>query len=163
MFMKYCLILAMLMPILSWAQNCNVKTTRDPYTKEMKVSTGFFSLNAARGSIEATKSDIDFMFALEGKCFDEASNAAVFFEGSRLRTNFKNTGTMNCDGLFHFTFRNTNPSPTALQNLGSKKITSIRFKDNSGKETGVTFTPEQQQQFMDLVNCVMSEAKKLVQ
>ena len=103
------------------------------------------------------------MFALEGKCFDDASNAAVFFEGSRLKTNFKNTGTMNCDGLFHFTFRNTNPSPTALQNLGNKKITSIRFKDNSGKETGVSLTPEQQQQFMDLVNCVINEAKKLAQ
>jgi hypothetical protein len=103
------------------------------------------------------------MFQLEGKCFDGASNAAVFFEGSRLKTNFKNTGTMNCDGLFHFTFRNTNPSPTALQNLGSKKISSIRFKDNSGKETGVMLTPAQQQQLMDLANCVISEAKKLVQ
>jgi hypothetical protein len=70
---------------------------------------------------------------------------------------------MNCDGLFHFTFRNTNPSPTALQNLGNKKITSIRFKDNSGKETGVILTPAQQQQLMDLANCVISEAKKLVQ
>jgi hypothetical protein len=161
--MKYCLVLVMLCPFLSWSQNCNLKTTRDPYTKEIKVSTGFFPLNTARGSIEATKSDIDFMFAVEGKCFDDASNAAVFFDGSRLKSNFKNTGTMNCDGLFHFTFRNTNPSPTALQNLGTKKITSIRFKDNSGKETGVIFTPAQQQQFMDLVNCVISEAKKLVQ
>ncbi|TMI85869.1 MAG: hypothetical protein E6H10_01895 [Bacteroidetes bacterium] len=161
--MKYGLVLALLIPILSWSQNCNLKTTRDPYTKEIKVSTGFFSLNTARGSIEATKSDIDFMFSLDGKCFDNTSNAAVFFEGSRLKTNFKNTGTMNCDGLFHFTFRNTNPSPTALQNLGSKKITSIRFKDNSGKETGVTLTPAQQQQFMDLVNCLINEAKKLAQ
>jgi hypothetical protein len=163
MCMKYCLVLAMLVPVFSWSQNCNVKTTRDPYTKEMKVSTGFFSLNTARASIEATKSEIDFMFELEDKCFDDASNAAVFFEGSRLKTNFKNTGTMNCDGLFHFTFRNTNPSPTSLQNLGSKKITSIRFKDNSGKENGVSLTPAQQQQFMDLVNCVINEAKKLVQ
>ena len=159
--MKYCLVAVMLLPVLSWAQNCKVKTTRDPYTKELKVSTWLFSFNAARASIEATKSDIDFMFEVESKCFDNASNAAVFFEGSRLKTNFKNTGTMNCDGLFHFTFRNTNPAPTALQNLGSKKVTSIRFKDNSGKETGVSLTPDQQQQFMDLVNCVINEAKKL--
>ena len=102
------------------------------------------------------------MFALEGKCFDDASTAAVFFEGTKLKTNFKNSGTMNCQGLFHFTFRNTNPSPSALLNLGAKKITAIRFKDNTAKETGISFTAEQQQTFTNLTNCIINEAKKLL-
>ena len=164
MSMKYALALALLMPVFCWAQNCQLKIIKDPYTKETKISTGFFSLNGCQVSIEATKSDIDVMFSLgSGKCFDDASTAAVFFDGIRYKTNFKNNGTMNCDGLFHFTFRNTNPVPTALQNLGNKKIASIRFKDNRNKETIVTLTPDQQQKFLELTNCIINEAKKLAQ
>lgn len=160
--MKYTLVLAILLPFFSTAQNCNLRSSKDPYTKEIKISTGLISLNAAQVSIEATKAEIDFMFSLPGKCFDDASTAGLYFEGTRLKTNFKNSGTMNCDGLFHFTFRNTNPLPTALQNLGSKKVTSMRFKDNTGKETIVTLTPAQQQMFIDDVNCIINEAKKLL-
>ena len=70
---------------------------------------------------------------------------------------------MNCNGLFHFTFKNTNPSPTGLQNLGTKKITSIRFKDNTNKETSISLTEDQQQMFINLVNCMIDESKKLSQ
>jgi hypothetical protein len=101
------------------------------------------------------------MFSIEGKCFDDASIASVFFEGTRVKSNFKNSGTMNCDGLFHFTFRNTNPLPSALSNLGAKKATAIRFKDNSNKETGIILTTEQQQTLTTLINCMINEAKKL--
>jgi hypothetical protein len=125
------------------------------------VSTGLVSLNNAGYSIQATKSEIDFMFSIEGKCFDDASSASVFFEGTRVKSNFKNSGTMNCDGLFHFTFRNTNPLPSALSNLGTKKITAIRFKDNSNKEAGIILTAEQQQMLTTLINCMINEAKKL--
>ena len=160
--MKYISCLLLLLPFFSKAQDCNLKNSKDPYTREIKISTGLISLNAGQYSIEATKSEIDFMFSLEGKCFDDASTAAVFFEGTKLKTNFKNSGTMNCQVLFHFTFRNTNPSPSALLNLGAKKITAIRFKDNTGKETGISFTAEQQQTFTTLINCIINEAKKLL-
>jgi hypothetical protein len=164
MIMKYCFSLLLMLPFFSRAQDCHLKTSKDPYTKEIKISTGFISLTGSQLSVEATKSEIDFMFSLEGgKCFDDASTASVFYEGTRLKTNFKNSGTMNCDGLFHFTFRNTNPSPSALQNLAIKKISSIRFKDNTKKETGVTLTSEQQQMLMNLTNCIITEAKKLLQ
>jgi hypothetical protein len=159
--MKYCFVLLLLSPFFSPAQECNLKTTKDPYTREIKLSTGLVSLNNTQYSIQATKSEIDFMFSIEGKCFDDASTASVFFEGSRLKSNFKNGGTTNCDGLFHFTFRNTDPLPSALSNLGTKKITSIRFKDNTNKETGIILTAEQQQIFSNLINCVISEGKKL--
>ena len=143
------------------AQDCNLRTSKDPYTREVKVSTGLISLNNAQYSIQATKSEIDFMFSIEGKCFDDASSASVFFEGTKVKSNFRNGGTTNCDGLFHFTFRNTDPLPSPLTNLGTKKITSIRFKDNTNKETGIMFTAEQEQMFSDLINCIMNEAKKL--
>ena len=159
--MKYWFPLLLLSPFFSKAQDCNLRTTKDPYTREIKVSTGLVSLNNAGYSIQVTKSEIDFMFSIERKCFDDASSAAVFFEGTRVKSNFKNSGTMNCDGLFHFTFRNTNPVPSALSNLGTKKITAIRFKDNSNKETGVILTPEQQQTLTTLINCMINEAKKL--
>jgi hypothetical protein len=161
--MKYILVFLFLTPIAAVAQNCNLKTARDPYTKEIKVSTGMVELNSGQYSIEATKTGIDFMFSLESKCFDDASTATAFFEGTRLKTNFRNSGTMNCDGLFHISFRNTNPVQSALQNLGSKKVGSIRFKDNSGKETGISLTAEQQQAFMDFINCIISESQKLLQ
>ncbi|HEV8504788.1 MAG TPA: hypothetical protein VGQ53_05295, partial [Chitinophagaceae bacterium] len=132
-----------------------------PYTREIKVSTGLVTLNNAQYSIQATKSEIDFMFSLEGKCFDDVSTASVFFDGTRVKSNFKNSGTMNCEGLFHFTFRNTNPLPSALSNLGTKKITAIRFKDNTNKETGIILTADQQQMLTTLVNCMINEAKKL--
>ena len=159
--MKYFLALLLLSPVFSAAQDCNLKTTKDPYTREIKVSTGLVSLNNGQYSIQTTKSEIDFMFVVEGKCFDDASAASVFFDGTRLKTNFKNSGTTNCDGFFHFTFRNTNPLPSALSNLGSKKINSIRFKDNTNKETGILFTADQQQELTKLVNCMINEAKKL--
>jgi len=161
--MKYCTLIFILFPFALHSQDCNLKSSKDPYTREIKISTGLIPLNSGQFSIEASKSQIDFMFVIEGKCFDDASTAAVFFEGTRSKTNLKNSGTMNCDGLFHFTFRNTDPAQSSLINLGSKKITSIRFKDNTNKETGISFTAEQQQLFEDLTNCIISGSKKLLQ
>jgi len=161
--MKYVFTIFILFPVFSFAQECNVKSIRDPYTHEVKITTGLISLNSGQYSIEATKTQIDFMFTLEGKCFDDASTAAVFFEGTRLKSNFRNSGTMNCNGIFHFMFRNTNPSATALQNLGNKRISSIRFKDNTNKETSVSLTEDQQQKLMNLINCMINESKKLSQ
>ena len=161
--MKYVLAVLFIVPLLCQGQDCGLKNTKDPYTREVKISTGLVSFNNGQFSIEATKSEIDFMFSLEEKCFDAASTASVYFEGTKVKTNLKNSGTMNCQGLFHFTFRNTNPSPSALLNLSAKKVTSIRFKDNTGKETGVNFTAEQQQTFSSLTGCITNEAKKLLQ
>lgn len=156
--------LLLLLPFCVKAQDCKLKRQKDTYTKEIKISTGFISLEGALLSIEATKTEIDFLFSLgANKCFDDASTAAVNFEGIRYKTNFKNSGTMNCEGLFHFTFRNTAMTPTALQNLAVKKISSIRFKDNSKKETEVKLTAEQQLMLINLTTCVINEAKKLLQ
>jgi hypothetical protein len=162
--MKYVFALLLLSPFCARTQDCTLKKEKDTYTKEMKISTGFITLEGAMVSIEANKTEIDFLFSLSNnnKCFDDASAAAVFFENSKYKSNYKNNGTMNCQGLFHFIFRNTTSTPTALQNLANKKITSIKFKDGSGKETEVSFTPGQQQTFMTLAACMIKEAKTLL-
>jgi hypothetical protein len=161
--MKFYCLLFFFIPATMSAQDCALKKTKDPYTKEVKISTGFIQLQGASVSIEATKSEIDFLFSLgPNKCFDDGSTAAITYEGSRTKTNLKNGGTMNCDGLFHFNFRNVTMTPYALQNLAQKKISAIRFKDNSKTETEVTVTPEQQKQLMDLTMCIINESKTLI-
>ena len=156
-------LLLLLLPCFGLAQDCNLKSSKDPYTREVKVSTGLVQVNNAQYSIEATKSQIDFLFVLDGKCFDDNSTASVFFTGTKMKSNFRNGGTMNCTGLFHLTFRNTNPSQSNLQNLASKKISAIRIKDNTNKEMGIEFNEEQQSMLMKQINCVLEEAKKLLQ
>jgi hypothetical protein len=162
--MKYPFCLLLLLPLYTIAQDCKLKNRKDPYTREIKLSTGFIQLGGAQVSMEGSKSEVDFMFSFgSGKCFDDACTAALYYEGSKVKNNFKNNGTMNCDGLFHFTFRNTNPTPSALQNLATKKVTSIHFKDNTKKEIVVTLTAEQQQIFASQAACIISETKKLLQ
>lgn len=161
--MKNVVILLVLLPRLVYSQDCNLKTTKDIYTKEVKITTGLIALNTGQYSIEASKSGIDIMFSIGESCYDDNSSAAVYYAGTRLKTNFRNGGAMNCNGIFHFAFRNTNPTQTNLQNLGSKKISAIRFKDNTNKEIGVSLTDDQQQTFMNLINCIITQSKTLLQ
>jgi hypothetical protein len=153
----------MIFPLAGMSQDCSLKEEKDPYTKEIKISTGFITLNGAMVSIEATKTEIDFLFSINGKCFDDASTASIFFEGSKMKTNAKNTGTMNCDGLFHFNFKNAASTPSLLQNLVTKKTTSIHFKNDPKSDIAVTLVPEQQQKLMDLTACIVKRAKELLQ
>lgn len=156
------------------AQDCKLKKEKDPYTREMKISSGFIQLEGGMISIVATKTEIDFMISLgAGKCLDDGAAINIFFDSSKLKSVYKNSGTMNCDGLFHFNFKNTANTPTNLNNLSTKKLRLIVFKEKPDmevsskskkekpKESEITFTPEQQQQFMDMVTCVIKESKTL--
>src|SRR2546421_630228 len=107
LFIKCGLIPVFILPLFLSAQDCNLKTEKDSYTKEVKISTGLIQLKGATVSFEVTKTDIDLMFTISKQCFTDASIATVFFEGTKYRTNYKNSGTMNCDGFFHFSFRNS--------------------------------------------------------
>ena len=104
--MKYSLIIFILVPFWLSAQDCKVKKTTDPYTKEVRVSTGFIPLQGASLSIDADGKEIDFFFSMEGKerCFSDASTAVVVYEGIRMKGNYKNGGPVNCDGIFHIIF-----------------------------------------------------------
>jgi len=163
--MRYFIAALLLFPLTSFAQDsCKLKKTQDPYTKQLKLATGFVEIGTARVSIQATKFEIDFLFSLgDGICFDDQSTATVFYPGTKVKTNLKNGGTMNCDGLFHLNFKNQANPNTYLQNLVNKQVSSIKFTDNTKKETVIELTGEQQQIFKALVSCVINEAKSLLQ
>jgi hypothetical protein len=152
-------------PFFAIAQDCNLKKEKDPFSQELKISTGFFTIGADRMIIDANSKEIDFFFSLnsqkDSRCFDDASTLTILFEGDRLKSNFRNSGTMNCEGLFHFTLRNGPSTPTALQNIISKKVKGFRFTNNK-VITDITLTEEQKQTLANLASCMATQSKTLL-
>lgn len=161
---KFLLAFCFIVPLFLKAQDCKLNRETDPFTKETKISSGFIPLKNASVIIDATSSEIDFLFTLEGndKCFDNNSTAAIFFEGTKVKMTNRNGGSMNCEGLFHFIFRNTNTQPSLLNKLATQKIDHIVFTGNNKKETIIAFNPKEQEAMMMLSNCLASEAKSLI-
>src|SRR5215208_3586911 len=163
--MKTFLFVLFFLPLFSSAQDtCKLRRETDPFTHQVKVSTGFIPF-VANGvqlsvSVDATGSEIDFFLWLQNdsRCFDEASTVQINYEGDRLKANFKHTGSMNCEGAFHFTFRNTVATPSNLERLASKKISTIRLTGSNKTVTDIAFSEEQKQQLMRMVSCVVREA-----
>lgn len=162
--MKILSVFAILLPLWLPAQDCKLKRTTDPYTKEIKLSTGFISLEGASLSIDADSKEIDFMFSMDGKekCFSDASTAAVIYEGTKIKANFRNGGPMNCEGFFHIIFKNGVTTPALLQKLITQKIASILFTGNNKAQTTITFSAEDQQKIMVLADCLIKESKTLI-
>ncbi len=154
----------MFAPLLGFTQDCKVKKTTDPYTREVKVSSGPIQLQGATLSIDADGKEVDFFFSMDGKekCFSDASNVVIIYEGTRVKGNFKNNGPMNCDGIFHIIFKNQVTTPALLQRLLTQKITSIQFTGNNKAQTLINFSPEEQQNLMSKGDCLVKEAKKLI-
>lgn len=164
--MKKILAVLLLAPFLSFSQDdCKLKKTKDQFSQEPKLSTGFVPFSATALSIDADAKEIDFLFSLttksEEKCFDDASTISFVFEGKQ-KANFRNTGTMNCQGLFHVTFKNLATTPGALQRLATKKITAISLTGNNKTVTTVSLGPQQQQELMDMIACIVKEGKTLI-
>lgn len=160
----FLLAVVMLAPLFCFSQECIIQRETDPYTKEIKLSTGFIQLKNATLSIQADKKEIDFFFIISGedKCFTDAASASVFFEGSKVKISIRNTGSMNCDGFFHFVFKNQALVPSSLQRLASQKVTRILFTGNEKKETQITLTADQQFLWMHSASCLLEEARKLL-
>lgn len=163
--MKYSLSLFLLLPFFALAQNCSIKKSKDQFSQAPKLSTGFIELNTGSLSIDADSKEIDFFFAMknlsESKCFDDASTVSVQFDSTRSKLNFRNTGTMNCEGLFHFTFKNAAVPPSALQRLATKKISSFTLTGTKDVKTVIMLTEAQKQQLMEMITCLLTEAKTL--
>ncbi len=162
---KYILSIILLSPILATDQDCKLIRETDPYTKETKISTGFIFLSGASVTIDADSKDIIVLFSVEGtdQCFDDNSTADVFFEGIKSKTMSRNGGTMNCEGLFQFVFKNSNSMPTTLlQRLCTKKVTQLVFTANNKKVTTINVAAGEQETLMTLVNCLVKEAKTLI-
>ncbi|MCX6316750.1 MAG: hypothetical protein NTW29_05640 [Bacteroidetes bacterium] len=154
-----------LVPMATMAQECKLIRETDPYTKQTKLTTGFVHVDGGSISIDADSKEIIVLFSLDGpeKCFDDNSTAEVYFEGLKSKTLSRNQGTMNCEGLFQFVFRNSNSNPTTmLQRIMTKKMTHIIFTGNGKKPVTVTIGPAEQESLMALATCLVNEAKTLI-
>ena len=168
--MKHLLVLILLFPSMLKAQECEMKNTTDPYTKEQKLSTGFSEFgkgsNRFKLSMDANKREIELIFSVittgDGKCFNDASTATITYEGGRQKGNFKNTLAMNCKGLFTITFKNATTTPSVLQNLASKKSISIKLTSTDKSVTEVVLTGAEQEQFMHMAACIIARSKTLL-
>ena len=168
-FMKQILTIVFLLPLFLAAQDpiaigCKLTRETDLYTKETKLSTGFIFLDGGSVTIDAGSREIDVLFSIEGadKCFDNNSTAAIFFEGVKTKLNNRNGGTMNCEGLFHFVFKNTASTTTVLKKMMTMKINRIVFTGNNKKETTVTIGHAEQETLMALATCLVNDAKTLI-
>lgn len=145
------------------AQECNLLRETDPYTKLTRISSGFLDLTGASVTIDADKKEVDILFSFKtDRCFDDDCGAMVYFAGTKLKLNLRNAGTMNCEGLFHFIFKNGTTVNYQLKKLTTMKISQIVFTDRNDKEIPVVLTPEMQEAFQRAVLCVSNEALKLL-
>jgi hypothetical protein len=144
------------------AQDCKLIRDVDPYTKEVKLSSGFMSLQGATLTIDADSKEIDFFFAIPDKCFNDASTVFIFFEGSRAKMTYRNAGSVNCDGNFHVIYRNTAATNSILQKLGTLKVAQFIFQGTDKKDIIISLLPAQQQQLQTLASCVTTQGKTLI-
>jgi len=143
---------------------CKLIRETDPFTKETRLSTGFIFLDGGAVTIDADSKEIDVLFSIEGadKCYDNNSVAAIFFEGIKTKLNSRNGGTMNCEGLFHFVFKNSASTPSLLQKIITQKINHIVFTGNNKKESTITISAKDQEALVTLATCLVNEAKKMI-
>lgn len=167
--MKNILALLFLLPFFASAQDsCGLKKTTDPFTHQTKVSTGFVSfVNNGQQlsiSVDATSTDIDFFlwFTGDSKCFDEQSAIQIVFEGDRMKSNYRNTGSMNCEGAFHFTFKNTPSTNSNLQRLIDKKVNAFHLTGPNKTLTDIVLSSEQKLKLQRMVGCVVVQGKSLI-
>lgn len=166
--MKNSLLLFLLLPAFGFAQECKLKKSTDPFTHETKLSTGFLPFNTGSLkialSVDATPSAIDFFIWIKdaGVCFESSSFAELIFEGEKSRMRIKNTGSMNCDGAFHFSFKNADAVNAQLAKIGTKKIASIKLVGTNKIETMLNLGEEQKELLLNSAKCVTEEGKTIV-
>lgn len=145
------------------SQECQLIKETDPYTKLTRISSGFLELSGASVTVDADKKEIDILFSIPNdRCFDDECGAMIYFTGTKLKLSLRNTGTMNCEGLFHFIFRNGTSVNYQLKKLATMKVNQIVFTDRNKKEIEVNLNPTAQEAFQRAVQCVSQEALKLL-
>jgi len=142
--------------------NCKLVKETDPYTRETKLSSGFITLQGASLTVDADNKEIDFFFAISDKCFNDASTVFIYFEGSKTKTTYRNSGSINCQGYFHFVFKNGITTPTVLKKLATQKTANFIFTGTDNKATTVSLLPDQQKILMDITGCMIEESKTLI-
>lgn len=146
------------------AQDCTINRETDLFTKETRLSSGFFDLSGASVTVDADKKEVDILFSFKtNRCFDDGCTATIYFAGTKFKLLLRNAGTMNCEGLFHFIFRNAVAVNYQLKKLATAKISHIVFTDRDQKSIPVNLDEPMQLKFMQAVDCVSKEAVKLLQ
>ena len=160
------LLVFIFLPLFSPAQDCNLKNEKDRMNQDPRLTTGFKSLGAGSNkfllSISADKKEIDYFFALDNSttCFDDLSRAMIMFDNKQ-RGNYRNGGTTNCKGYFHFIFPNQQNLNVNLTNMSVKKIVTIQFTYAANSKEIITLRPEDQEEIMKMTGCVLAELDKL--
>jgi hypothetical protein len=157
------------LPLLSFAQDCKLKKSVDPFTHVTKLSTGFITVNKGANqvmlTIYADNKEINMLFSLRGageKCFGDGSTATVLFDNNKVKGNFRNSSPMNCEGSFNIMFRNTVATPHALQRFAKESVTSIRLIGNNKEATDIILDGEEKELLMYMAACLITEAKSLI-
>lgn len=165
--MKLLSFLLFLSPFFASAQDsCLLKNEKDRFNQDPRLTTGFISLGAGNDkfllSISADKKEVDYFFVLDNSamCFNDYSRVIAIFDNKQ-RGNFKNGGTTNCKGYFHFIFPNQQNLNGNLVNISQKKIASLQFMDNAENKKIITLRPEDQETIKRLTNCVIDQLDEL--
>ena len=147
-----------------FAQDCKVLREEDLYTRQVRLSSGFFELTGASVTVDADKKEIDLLFSFKtNRCFDDGCTATVYFAGTKSKLLLRNAGTMNCEGLFHFIFRNGTTVNYQLKKMATTAVSQLVFTDRDQKLISVILDESQQRSFMKALQCVTDEAVKLLQ
>ena len=164
--MKHPVFLFLLFPFFAIGQDCTLKNEKDRFNQDPRLTTGFVTLGAGSDkfllSISADKREMDYFFALDNSsmCFNDYSRVVVAYD-NKSKGNFKNGGTTNCKGYFHFIFPNQQNLNANLTNLSQKKIATIQFTDTGNNKKIITLRPEDQETIIKLTTCVLAELEKL--
>jgi len=160
--MKLLLLTVLIFPIALYAQDCTLKKEKDQFSQRERLTTGFMQLTNSKLSITADDKELDFFIAApKDKCFDDASTLSVVYDDGRTKSNFRNSGSMNCEGLFHFTIRNTATPNFNLQRMATKKIKALVLT-NGKIVTSILLNEEQQLQLQKAADCMSREAKTML-
>jgi hypothetical protein len=166
--MKQLISFLLLLPVLSFAQDCKIKKEKDQFSQEPKVTTGFMKLSTSKGapvsvSIEADAKEIKLLFSLgESQCFDDQSTASVSWDSTRSKTSLRNATAMNCDGIFSVVFRNSTATPAGLEKFSKQKVSSIILINNRKEKVEITLNEDQKQLLRKFTGCLIPEAKALI-
>lgn len=163
--MKKILFVLLAAPFFANAQECKINRETDPFTKQIKLSTGFIFFDGGSATIDADAKEISILFSIEGadKCFDNTSTGFVFFEGVKSKLSVRNSGTMNCEGLFQLVFKNS-PAisvPSMLQKFMNQQVNHIIFTGNNKKESTVNLSASEQKTLAAMTTCLVNEAKTI--
>jgi len=163
-------LLSFLLCFIPWFVNaqdsCLLKNEKDRFNQDPRLTTGFISLGAGNDkfllSISADKREVDYFFALDNSamCFNDYSRVILMYD-TKQKGNFKNGGTTNCKGYFHFIFTNQANLNLNLTNLSQKKIVSLQFTDTGNNKKIITIRPEDQEKIRKLTLCVIDQLDEL--